>query len=94
MEKQNCGSSPRGQKNATHFGFDNLNERQMRSAEWKKQDLGGSIIPFRRHSEKGRLAVTERAVGCGGGVGEGCSHRGPAGGDFGGNGNHLHFDSG
>ena len=27
-------------------------------------------------------------------MGEGCDHRGPAGGDFGGNGNHLHFDSG
>ena len=28
--------------------------------------------------------MTERAVGCGGGVGEGCDHRGPAEGDFGG----------
>lgn len=36
----------------------------------------------------------KQIYGCEGGVGEGCDHRGPAEGDFGGNGNHLHFDSG
>ena len=51
-----------------------MHQSQIHSAESKKPDSKGNIIPFIRHSEKGQMIGTEKSLGVArGGMGKGAT---------------------